>query len=319
MTRNEDMKAGADPSLVVGGDSMIGRALITALRADGDVVFATTRRRDAVNEQRLFVDLEAGVWTDLLNRRFKTAYFCAAMARLDACHADPARAMRVNAEQPAALAAALAARGCYVIYLSTNQVFDGAAPCPAHDAPVNPTSVYGRSKAAGEHRVLTIGADAAALSQLSAQPTVVSPGVLRLSKVVEPGMALLANWAERLRLGGAIQAAEDMTLAPLPVSQVVAALRSMALRRSVGVLQLAAGGEITYVDAARHVARRVGVPLDRVEPVAAVAAGFLKEQPPRHTLLNGDRILNELSIHPIDPFDALDTCLGIEFIEKKNP
>jgi dTDP-4-dehydrorhamnose reductase len=288
------------PALTVGGDGMIGGLLAAALTADGEASFVTTRRRDSVGGRRLFVDLDAAAWDDALRTPFAVAYLCAAMARLDACLADPVRAVRVNADHMTALAAALAARGCYVILLSTNQVFDGARPAPGcGDAPC-PTSVYGRSKAAAERGVLGLAAD----------PAVPPPGVLRLSKVVEPGMPLLAGWAERLRRGERVRAARDMTLAPLPAAQVIEALRAMAARRTPGIVQLAAGGEISYVDAARHVARRVGASPDLVDAVDSLAAGFLKEAPPPHTLLDGSRAADELGVRPVDPFAALDYALG---------
>jgi dTDP-4-dehydrorhamnose reductase len=290
----------AAPSLVVGGDSMIGRALIAALDAAGETPFATTRRRADVEGRRLYADLEAGEWGDLLPLPFASAYLCAAMARLDDCYADPDRAMRVNAIQTARLAADLAARGCYVLLLSTNQVFDGRRAAPHPDDPTTPANVYGVTKAAAERRILTLADD----------PQAVAPGVLRLSKVVEPGMALFASWVSRLRSGQEISAARDMALAPLPVAQVVDAMRAMASHRLPGIVQLAAAREISYVDAALHVARRVGAPARLVRAVDSVAAGFLKEQPPPHTILDGSRAFRELGIEPVDPFAALDACLA---------
>lgn len=293
------------PTLIVGGDSMIGRALAARLEADGQDVFVTTRRRDALGDRRLFVDLDTGEWGDVPavqngDRPFAVACLCAAMARLDACHAAPEQAMRINAIHMTALAAALAAGGCYVVLLSTNQVFDGTTPAPLPATPVCPTSAYGRSKAAAEQGVLA----------LSENPSVPPPGVLRLSKVVEPGMALLTGWDAALRRGETVRAAHDMTLAPLPVAQVTQALRAMAAQRTAGIVQLAAGGEITYLEAARHLARRAGARDDQVQPVSCVAAGFLKEPPPPHTLLNGDRARRELGIEPVNPFAVLDDCLA---------
>lgn len=286
--------------LVVGGDSMIGRAFVEAADA-GSVVVATTRRHDADGKRRLHLDLgDSATWSSVLARPWTAAVLCAAMARLDACHADPDAAMRINAHGPAALAKALAARGCYVVLLSTNQVFDGNKPLPSPDTPVSPTTAYGRSKAIAERSVLA----------LAGQPGMVAPGVLRLSKVVEPGMALLTGWVERLRWGETIAAARDMSLAPLPVAQVVQALRAMIERRTTGIVQLASSAEISYVEAAGHIARRVGAPPHLVQAVDSVAAGFLKEPPPLHTLMDGRRAAAELDVHPLDPLETLDGCIA---------
>lgn len=288
--------------LVVGGDSMIGRVLAGTLdRERAGRVFTTTRRPGTAGECRLHLDLnDSATWDAVLARPWSSAILCAAMARLDACHADPEAAMRINAHGPVALAAALAARGCYVVLLSTNQVFDGRLPSPSPMTPVSPTTAYGRSKAEAERGMIA----------MAGRPGMTAPGVLRLSKVVEPGMPLLAGWIDRLRHRDEVLAARDMSLAPLPVAQVVEALRRMTGRRTAGIVQLASAAEISYVEAARHVARRIGASPDLVRPVDSVAAGFLKDQPPPHTLMDGSRAAAELGILPLDPFETLDHCIA---------
>ena len=76
---------------------------------------------------------------------------CAAVASLGACEADPAAAMRANAD-PALLAALRElCPDCALIFASTDQVFDGLGPLPyGPDARSNPVNAYGRSKAAFE-------------------------------------------------------------------------------------------------------------------------------------------------------------------------
>lgn len=292
--------SGAD-RLVVGGDSMIGRALVDVMaRKAVGAVAATTRRHNGKEERRLHLDLDdPATWDAVLARPWSSAILCAAIARLDSCHADPDAAMRINAYGPIALAETLAARGCYVVLLSTNQVFDGRTASPSTDTPVSPTTAYGRSKAVAEQGVIA----------LAGRAGMVAPGVLRLSKVVEPGMPLLAGWIERLRRGDEVFAARDMSLAPLPVAQVVEALCRMTECRTAGIVQLASSTEISYFEAAQHVARQVGAPLHLVRPVDSMAAGFLKEPPPLHTLMDGRRAAAELGILPLNPLETLDLCI----------
>jgi dTDP-4-dehydrorhamnose reductase len=59
------------------------------------------------------------------------------------------------------MARAAAEIGARFVHLSTDFVFDGTAHMPyAPDAPVNPLSVYGASKLAGERAVVTVGGNA---------------------------------------------------------------------------------------------------------------------------------------------------------------
>jgi len=76
---------------------------------------------------------------------------CAAMTDVDGCARNPAAAYRVNGLGTQNVALACQESGAAMLYVSTNEVFDGAArqPYSEFDAthPINP---YGRSKQAGE-------------------------------------------------------------------------------------------------------------------------------------------------------------------------
>jgi dTDP-4-dehydrorhamnose reductase len=75
----------------------------------------------------------------------------AAHTNVDECETKRELAYRVNALGTRNLAVAAARVGASLVYVSTNYVFDGTADEPYHEwAPVNPISVYGASKLAGE-------------------------------------------------------------------------------------------------------------------------------------------------------------------------
>ena len=130
--------------LVTGAGGQVGRALLAAtwpaglaplglIRADLDI-----GQGDAVEQA-----LDASGAVALVN--------AAAYTAVDKAESEPAAAWHGNAEAVALLAAATARRGIPLLQLSTDFGFDGAkgAPYLEGDA-VNPLSVYGASKAAGE-------------------------------------------------------------------------------------------------------------------------------------------------------------------------
>jgi dTDP-4-dehydrorhamnose reductase len=76
---------------------------------------------------------------------------CAAMTDVDGCARDPDAAFRVNALGTQNVALACQRAGAALVYVSTNEVFDGQASRPYIEFDVaNPINAYGASKWAGE-------------------------------------------------------------------------------------------------------------------------------------------------------------------------
>ena len=75
----------------------------------------------------------------------------AAYTAVDRAQSEPGLAMQINGEAPAILARCCAEGGAALIHISSDYVFDGtkAGPYKEEDA-VNPQSVYGKTKLAGE-------------------------------------------------------------------------------------------------------------------------------------------------------------------------
>lgn len=81
---------------------------------------------------------------------------CAAYTAVDRAESDVAKSWHVNRDGPALLASRAQAYGIFLVHVSTDYVFDGTRPVPEPyvetDQP-NPTSVYGKSKLAGEREI----------------------------------------------------------------------------------------------------------------------------------------------------------------------
>jgi dTDP-4-dehydrorhamnose reductase len=78
----------------------------------------------------------------------------AAYTNVDGAESDQTGAYKLNAVGPRNLAVASYRHGIPLAHISTDYVFDGTSNRPYHEFdPVNPQSVYGRSKLAGEQAV----------------------------------------------------------------------------------------------------------------------------------------------------------------------
>ncbi len=81
----------------------------------------------------------------------------AAWTDVDGCANDPDRAVAVNGFGAQHVALAAAAVGAALVYISTNEVFDGESRQPYREYdPTHPVNAYGYSKWVGERAVMTL-------------------------------------------------------------------------------------------------------------------------------------------------------------------
>jgi dTDP-4-dehydrorhamnose reductase len=133
---------------LTGSKGQLGRALLEVLKED-EVLPLARPECDITQLESLKACLE----------KFKPEVIihAAAFTDVDGCELDPEKAYAVNALGTRNVAVAALESGAVMVYVSTNEVFDGTASEPywEFDRP-NPVGVYGRSKLAGEQFVREI-------------------------------------------------------------------------------------------------------------------------------------------------------------------
>lgn len=279
--------------LIVGGDSEIGAAVHRAMQTQGLAVEATTRRRELAGTGRPFLDLAADISSLEPAPQTQAVCICAAIARIAACAADPNGTSFINVDQTLALADRFLARGIYVLFLSTNQVFDGRMPHVAPDAPHSPVSEYGRQKARTE----------AALRERMARGSPI--GILRLAKVVSARMALLDGWVKELSAGRPVSAFADMMLAPTPSNLVCSAIIALLCDRPSNLFQFTGPRDVSYAAVAHFIASRVAAPPSLVKETSARSAGFPVGATPLNTTLDSHLICNRFGLQVPDALEVI--------------
>jgi dTDP-4-dehydrorhamnose reductase len=282
--------------LLVGGDSEIGGVAAQHLRGLGVSPVVTTRRRQGAESSRPFLDLAQPLteWRPPVTT--SAACILAGVTRLLACERDPKTSSFINVIQTTALAEKLLERGISVLFLSTDKVFDGSRAHVPVDAPVCPTSEYGRQKACVE---------AALEKHMRAEAPV---AILRLAKVVSPGMPLLRQWVTALSAGEPVRAFFDMNMAPTPVALVACAIAGLLQQRerARGIFHLTGPRDVSYAEVAVHLARKIGADARLVTPVSALSTGMAKGSTAAHTTLDSSAIRERLGIIVPDPWTVID-------------
>jgi dTDP-4-dehydrorhamnose reductase len=284
--------------LLVGADSEIGAATVRHLSELDVPYLATTRRRERVRADRLFLDLAAPLDDWRPPEGISAACIIAAVARLQDCDIDPVGSSFINVTQTVALAERLLKEGIPVLFLSSNQVFDGTVPCVPADARLCPISAYGRQKARTE--------EALALHIAAGAPA----AILRFAKIVSPGMPLLRRWQSDLAAGKPVAAFADMMLAPTPVGLAAAAVAALMREGARGIFQLTGPRDVSYAELAGFLANKMTADPGCVNKVSAASAGMPTGATPCHTTLDSSALRDRFGIAVPDPWAVIDAAVA---------
>jgi dTDP-4-dehydrorhamnose reductase len=238
--------------LVTGAGGQLGHDLVLHATARGDDVVGADRTAIDVTDR----DAVLGAITSL---RPDAVVNCAAWTAVDACESDPERAFAANAVAVRWIAEACHRVGAHLVTVSTDYVFDGALDRPYHEwDATSPLGVYGRSKLAGEHEALALGASAA---------------VVRTSWVCGEHGANMVKTIMRLVAGGddtpgRLAFVDDQRGHPTMTADLAPVLRRLALDRRSGVHHVTNQGVVSWFEFAQAVVSAMGRHPELVRPIA---------------------------------------------------
>jgi dTDP-4-dehydrorhamnose reductase len=184
----------------------------------------------------------------------------AGFVRVPEAEHQPDDCFRINTTGPELLAAACHKRGIPFVTFSSDLVFDGQlGRAYLEPDPTSPTSVYGRSKADAEHRVMTI--DPHAL-------------IVRTSAFFGPWdrFNFLHDTIGRLHRGEEVHASDNSVVSPTYVPDLVHATLDLLLDGEQGIWHLANEGSVSWHGLARDIADRAGVSARKIVDSAGAKA-----------------------------------------------
>ena len=288
----EQTKHSRPVTLVVGANGFIGSALTDHLERAGERVVGTTNHASSTGTKLAYLDLLDAPSRWEIPTSAGIAAICAGVSKLGVCSEKPELSHRVNVDGVLRLAERLVEEGVFIVYLSTDKVFDGSIPHRAPDSPYSPVTEYGRQKSLAEQGLGRMG-DAVA--------------IVRLSKVLGPPLKLFPSWIRALRSGDSIHPFSDMTLAPVPLSCVLKVLELVGRHRLPGIFQVSGQEDITYAEAAVLGAKSLGLDVSLVEPIRASEAG-LSFPVSKYTTLNTERLKSTFGFSPPDAKWTIETA-----------
>jgi len=284
-------------ALVLGKGSQLARELAIAPWPWDVTPFYVGREIDIEN-QDLVISLVRSLQPAVI---INTAAYTA----VDKAESEPDAAFAANFEAVVNIGKAAGIVGATVIHISTDYVFDGVADAPYTEADaVNPQSVYGRSKWAGESVLGALG---------------VPHVVLRTSTIFSPyERSLLNRVLVRQRLRHDLAGVTDRSICPTSAADLANAIVAItaALPRvgaaGHGVFHFAgqpATSVFDFIAAVVERAAQLGLaPPQRVRPTAAAEWPAAAPRP-RNGALDCTKVERIWGIRPQPWRTALDVCL----------
>jgi dTDP-4-dehydrorhamnose reductase len=280
--------------LIIGGDSLLGTGIIKALKSKGLTYEATTRKLKNTSA-KVYLDLAEPIesWPQLPDAEIWVV--CAAISKLSDCSDNPKLSEFVNVTAVSNLAKLCNKNGNKLIFISTNQVFDGVFGHIPKTTLLNPINTYGRQKQQAEQQIEKPGGDYV---------------ILRISKIWESLIPRFKLWHSFLKESRQVSVPMDLRVAPIKLEDFVNAIINLSMGRYQGVYQLSGPVDISYADLAFLYASLGGFDPQLVLPFPGATLGIPLEQVSQYTTLATSTVLRNFMKNPFD--------LMVEFFDSYN-
>ncbi len=212
----------------------------------------------------------------------------AAFTDVDGCEDDRHKATRVNTLGTANVARAAREAGCFLVFISTDYVFDGSkgSPYKETDEP-RPINHYGLTKVYGEMIIRDL-----APRHL----------VVRTSWLFGPnGKNFVDTIIEKASKNGSVRVVDDQRGCPTYTYHLAAGLRDVIAKGLEGTVHLTNSGDATWFDLARCAIETAGIDAE-ITPVGT-SAFPTKARRPAYTVLASD-VLGKAGIEPLPPWEC---------------
>jgi dTDP-4-dehydrorhamnose reductase len=199
----------------------------------------------------------------------------AAYTDVDGCESNPDLAYAVNRDGAMNVAVAAQEVGARLLFLSSDYVFDGKKTTPYEtDDPRNPQSVYGRSKAEAEVKLLGLMPECS---------------IVRTSWLFGVGGKCFPDTILKLAAGRpALDVVNDQRGCPTYVVDLARAIPQLCRQTAGGIVHVTNAGDCTWFDFAQQLVQSAGLATS-VRPVSS--AQMARPAPrPAYSVLSPNRL-----------------------------
>jgi dTDP-4-dehydrorhamnose reductase len=197
---------------------------------------------------------------------------CAALADVDICEGDPARAAKMNTDLPELLATIVARGGARLLHISTDAVFDGQRGNYSEEDSPNPLSVYARTKLEGEYAVL------------EKDPRAIVARVNLFGWSLSGQRSLAEFFFNNLSGGKTVLGFTDVFFCPVLVNDLGQVFLKMLGLELSGLYHVVSSDCLSKYEFGARIARRFGLDENLIRPTSVLQAGLRAVRSPNLTL-----------------------------------
>ncbi|CAL1611667.1 unnamed protein product [Knipowitschia caucasica] len=280
--------------LVTGATGLLGRSLCRQLRSDGWIVIATGFSRASPRMHQCDLTSEEQVQRLVRTHKPEVVVHCAAERRPDVVERASDSALNLNVHATATLAKEAATCGAFLVYISTDYVFDGRNPPYGEDDSPNPLNLYGRSKREGEREVQRHCPDCVIL-----RVPILFGEVQRVEE-----SAVTSLWSSVLDQSQTWSLDHVQQRFPTDVRDVSRVISNICSRRQqdpslCGVFHFSGKEQMTKYEMSKSIAEAFELPSNHIVPVTDPAPSSGPASRPLNSRLNCSRLeLIGLSVEP---------------------
>lgn len=279
--------------LIIGIDGQIGNALFNIFCSFKRHVYGTTVFSNLVSDNCAFLDLANSISLWHPPKGIDIVYFCAAICSIRECKERSKKTHIINVENTVNLTRKLVDSGAFVVFPSTNMVFDGTKPFYKENDEVSPFNEYGKQKVETENELLKIG----------------NCAIIRFTKIIGNEMQVIKSWINDLKNNIPIHPFSDMKMAPVSLNFAAGIMQKIGESKSAGIWHVSNSEEITYEEVAKHIVRKLNVSENLIKPVKTKEMGI--SNLPNYTTLDTEKICSAFNIKIPDVFTIINSQFNL--------
>ena len=247
--------------LITGASGLLGRELVRVLLEEGHQIIAVYNRNPlpvkhlSLRKARLDITNTLALEDLILKEKPDTIIHAAAYTDVDGCETNKRRAWKVNVEATRSIVRAARVVKAYLVYISTDYVFDGEKGMYKEEDIPNPINYYGLTKLVAEEIV---------------KISDILYTIIRTSAVYGVGgskKSFAEFVAEKLSRGEKVYALTDQYVSPTLNTLLAKAITEIIEITPTGIIHVA-GERMSRHEFAIRVAKTLNLPADLIEKIS---------------------------------------------------